>query len=180
MIVINNMCDKMNIPKLFKKTFKPHSNDKPDDYRTILRPTSKNFYSFIVSLEKAIVHNLNIKTFTTKGTYINTIERKYENGQPKGSLNMLSEWLKKNISTPEDLEKLIINPLKRIRKIRQIPAHEMFSNEYDRALYKQQNEIIVNTYGAIRAIRLFFANHPLNRDIDIPEYLVTGEKIVIY
>jgi len=52
--------------------------------------------------------------------------------------------------------------------------------QYDKSLYKKQNEIILKTYKAIRSIRLFFANYPENRDIEIPEYLITGEKIRVY
>ncbi len=49
-----------------------------------------------------------------------------------------------------------------------------------KVLTYQQNEIIIETYKAIRSIRLFFANYPGNKEIEIPEYLITGEKIRIY
>lgn len=180
MIVINNMCENMKIPKLFKKTIEPHGHDKPEDYRMILLPTLKNYYAFILAMEKMIVHNINIKTFISKGVSIKPVDRNDEKGTLKGSLVMLSEWLKNNIRTPEDLDELIINPLKNIRRIRQVPAHEMYSNKYDKSLYTKQNELIREIYSALRAIRLFFANHPSNLEIEIPEYLITGEKIVIY
>ncbi|WP_427339601.1 hypothetical protein [Caloranaerobacter sp. DY30410] len=180
MIVINKMCENMGIPKLFKKTIKPHGYDKPEDYRIILLPTLKNYYSFILTLEKMIVHNINTKTFIKEGFYVKPIDRNDKKGEPKGSLVMFSEWLKNNIRTSEDLDELIINPLKKIRKIRQVPAHEMYSNKYDKSLYRKQNELIIETYKAIRAIRLFFMNHPLNKDMEISEYLITGEKIVVY
>ena len=93
---------------------------------------------------------------------------------------MMSEWLKQNIRTNEDIDELIINPLKSIRKIRQVPAHEIYSNQYDKSLFKKQNEMILETYKAVRSIRLFFANYPGNRSIKIPEYLITGEKIRVY
>lgn len=37
-----------------------------------------------------------------------------------------------------------------------------------------------DTYAAIRAIRLFFANHPLAKDVKVPEYLISGKDIVNY
>lgn len=141
MIIINKMCEKMGIPHLFNKIYKPHTFEKPEDYRIMFLPTLKNYYSFILALEKIIVHN---------------------------------------IKTNEDIDKLIINPLKSIRKIRQVPAHEIYSNQYDKSLYKKQNEIILKTYKAIRSIRIIFANYPGNRDIEIPEYLITGKKIRVY
>jgi len=61
-----------------------------------------------------------------------------------------------------------------------VPAHEIYSNKYDKSLIKRQNEVILETYSAIRSIRLFFANYPGNKDIKIPEYLITGENIRVY
>jgi len=180
MIIINKMCENMGIPHLFRKTYEPHTFEKPEDYRIMFLPTLKNYYSFVLVLEKIIIHNINYKTFITTAKYIKPVERKDGKGNLKHSLNMMSEWLKQNISTNEDIDKLIINPLKSIRKIRQVPAHEIYSNQYDKLLYKKQNEIILETYKAIRSIRLFFANYPGNQDIEIPEYLITGEKIRIY
>jgi hypothetical protein len=180
MIIINKMCENMGIPHLFRKTYEPHTFEKPEDYRIMFLPTLKNYYSFVLVLEKIIIHNINYKTFITTAKYIKPVERKDGKGNLKHSLNMMSEWLKQNISTNEDIDKLIINPLKSIRKIRQVPAHEIYSNQYDKLLYKKQNEIILETYKAIRSIRLFFANYPENQDIEIPEYLITGEKIRVY
>jgi hypothetical protein len=180
MNVINTMCEKMDIPKLFKKTIEPFSNDKPEDYRMILLPTLRNYYSFIVSLEKLLIHSINVKTFTNKSQYIDPIERNNNDGQPKGSLVMLDEWLNKNIRTPKNINDIIITPLRKIRKIRQVPAHEMYSNEFDKKLYKKQNDIIVEVYKSIRAIRLLFSNHPSCKNIEIRDYLITGEKIVVY
>jgi len=180
MMIINKMCENMGIPHLFRKTYEPHTFEKPEDYRIMFLPTLKNYYSFVLVLEKIIIHNINYKTFITTAKYIKPVERKDGKGNLKHSLNMMSEWLKQNISTNEDIDKLIINPLKSIRKIRQVPAHEIYSNQYDKLLYKKQNEIILETYKAIRSIRLFFANYPGNQDIEIPEYLITGEKIRVY
>ena len=36
------------------------------------------------------------------------------------------------------IDELIINPLKSIRKIRQVPAHEIYSNQYDKSLFKSK------------------------------------------
>lgn len=180
MIVINNMCENMDIPHLFNKIYKPHTFEKPEDYRIMFLPTLKNYYGFMLALEKIIVHNINYKTFTTVARFIKPVERKDDKGNLKRSLQMMSEWLKQNIRTSENIDELIINPLKSIRKIRQVPAHEIYSNQYDKSLLKKQNEMILETYKAIRSIRLFFVNYPGNRDIKVPEYLITGENIRVY
>jgi hypothetical protein len=53
----------------------------------------------------------------------------------------------------------------------QKPAHELISNEYDVTLHQKQFDLMNDTYTAIRAIRLFFSNHPLAKDVKIPEHV---------
>ncbi len=180
MIIINKMCENMGIPHLFNKTYEPHTYEKPEDYRIMFLPTLKNYYGFMLALEKIIVHNVNYKTFTAAIKFIKPIERKDKKERLKGSLQMLAEWLKQNIRTNENIDELIINPLKSIRKIRQVPAHGIYSNQYDKSLFEKQDEMILQTYKAVRSIRLFLANYPGNSSVKIPEYLITGEKIRLY
>ncbi len=180
MKVINEQCEHMGIPKLFNKTFGIHYSEMPEGFRNILLPTLKNYYDFVLVLEKIIVHNISYKTFQKDTPHIRGIDRKDESGKDKGSLGMLEEWLSKNIRTQENLTVLIIKPLRNIRTIRQKPAHELISNQYDVTLYQKQFDLINDTYTAIRAIRLFFANHPLAKDVKIPEHLISGTDIVNY
>lgn len=180
MKVINEQCEHMGIPKLFNKTFGTHYSQMPEGFRNILLPTLKNYYDFVLVLEKIVVHNISYKTFQKDAPHIRSIDRKDESGKDKGSLAMFEEWLSKNIRTQENLADLIIKPLKNIRNIRQKPAHELTSNEYDITLYQKQFNLMNDTYTAIRAIRLFFANHPLAKDVKVPEYLVSGKGIVNY
>lgn len=180
MKVINDQCDHIEIPKLFNKTFGTHYSQMPEGFRNILLPTLKNYYDFVLVLEKIVVHNISYKTFQKDAPYIRSVTRQDESGKDKGSLTMFEEWLCKNIRTQENLTEIIIKPLRNIRSIRQKPAHELTSNEYDVRLYKKQIDLIEETYTAIRAIRLFFANHPLAKDVKVPEYLVSGKDIVNY
>jgi len=180
MKVINEQCEHMGIPKLFNKTFGTHYSEMPEGFRNILLPTLKNYYDFVLVLEKIIVHNISYKTFQKDAPHIGSIDRKDKSGKDKGSLVMFEEWLSKNIRTQENLTDLIIKPLKNIRNIRQKPAHELTSNEYDVTLYQKQFNLMNDTYTAIRAIRLFFANHPLAKDVKVPEHLVSGKSIVNY
>lgn len=180
MKVINEQCEHMRIPKLFNKTFGTHYSEMPEGYRNIFLPTLKNYYDFVLVLEKIIVHNISYKTFPKDSLYIRSIDRKDESGKDKGSLVIFEEWLSKNICTKENIADLVIKPLKNIRKIRQKPAHELTSNEYDVTLYQEQFNLMNDAYTAIRSIRLFFANHPLAKDVKVPEHLVSGKDIVNY
>lgn len=180
MKIINKQCEHMGIPKLFNKTFGTHYSEMPEGFRNIFLPTLKNYYDFVLVLEKIIVHNISYKTFQKNAPHIRSIKRKDESDKDKGSLLMFKEWLSKNIRTQENLADLIIKPLKNIRYIRQKPAHELTSNEYDVTLYQKQFNLMNDTYTAIRAIRLFFASHPLAKDVKVPEHLVCGKGIVNY
>ena len=90
---------------------------------------------------------------------------------------MLEEWLKLNISkTSCNFHTEIIAPLRRIRELRQAPAHEIYDDKYDVKIFQKQIEIVNSIYGAIRNIRLMFANHPYARDIPIPQRLLSSGK----
>lgn len=178
--IINQMCTCMGIPKLFKKEFGSVEYERPEDFRIIFLPTLKNYYEFLMTVEKMFVDNINTKTFTVNVYPISSIDPKQDDGRQKGSLNMFSEWMKKNIRTSADLEVDIMKILKDIRKERQKPAHGISVNEYSTELYEKQNNLIINLYKSIRNIRLLFKNHPMNQDIEINEYLITGKNIELY
>lgn len=180
MKIINKQCQTMEINPLFSQTYGTHYSEIPEGYRNILLPTMKNYYDFVLVLEKMFVHNISIKAFQKDSFLIEKIDRRNEKGEIKGSLTMLSEWLNKNIKTYISIDETIISPLKKIRKIRQIPAHQLTDNSFDVSLYNKQNELVIETYKSIRFIRLLFSNHPATESIKIPDYLFTGENIVIH
>ncbi|MDR3644018.1 MAG: AAA family ATPase [Clostridia bacterium] len=175
--IINKQCTAIGIPTLFCHTFSTHYTEKPEGYRNILFPTLKNFDDFVLVLEKITVNNISYKTFQVDAPYVKKVKRNDDTGNNKSSLVMLEEWLKQNIRTPEDISKQIINPLRNLRKMRQQPAHEIVANQYDISLYQRQADLMDITYDAIRAIRLFLANHPLAKDVEVPEYLISGKNI---
>ncbi|MDD4080493.1 MAG: hypothetical protein PHP02_03640 [Eubacteriales bacterium] len=180
MKVINKQCEKMGIPKLFNKTFDADPYTTPDGYRNIFLPTLKNYYDFVLVLEKMVVHNISYKTFQRNSNRIGAVDRKDESGKDKGSLQMFEEWLLKNICTKENLSELIIGPLRCLRSIRQKPAHILERNDYDIALYQKQQDLMNSIYSAVRAIRIFFSNHPDARDAEVSDTLRTGVGIVDY
>lgn len=180
MIVINKQCKKMAIPELFNKTFDTDPYNTPDGYRNIFLPTLKNYYDFVLVLEKIVVQNISIKAFLKDTSIIRAIDRKDETGRDKGSLKMFEEWLEKNIRTQENLRELIVAPLRYLRSIRQKPAHELNKNDYDIELYQKQQDLINGTYEAIRAVRILFSNHPDAKDVEVSETLRTGVGIVDY
>ena len=92
---------------------------------------------------------------------------------------MLEEWLSKNTSASiSSIKTVIIAPLRKIRKIRQSPAHKIYGNEYDIKYYTDQQEIMSDTYISIANIRKLLSSHPLAKHVEIPDYLIDGSKIV--
>lgn len=179
-VIINKMCDNMKLPHLFREEFSNHTYHNIEDFRIMFFPTYKNYNNFILVLEKLFINNLNEKIFTYDSYPFIVISKIDTNGNTKGSLQMFSEWLAKNVKTQLNTDKEIFNVLKKIRKLRQVPAHKIVSNEYKPELIEEQDNLIVDLYKSIRAIRLLFTNYPGNNQIEIPEYLVTGEHIKLF
>jgi len=179
---INEMCDCMLIDKLYKKEYKfntSNQEDRPIHFHNVLMPTRDNYYNFINTLEKLVINNINATTFTKNSVYIGAIEAKDENGNSKGTLRMFEEWLLKNVRGGNPIED-IIKPLKKLRKLRQKPAHQLYVNEYNEKIWSDQNKLVNDVYTAVRNIRLVFSNHPRTSEVEIPSCLFDGEHIVCY
>ena len=180
MEIINQQCEAIGLPPLFNHIYSNTYGERPARFGSILLPTLKNYYDFVLVLEKLLVHNVSIKTFQKDVGIIRGIERKNEDGNDKGSMVMFKEWMEKNVRSNFDIDNVIIAPLKKIRKIRQAPAHELYSNEYDITIYEQQKTLVDESYEALRAIRSLLMGHPLAKRIAVPNHLLTGKDIVFY
>ena len=181
MKTINAMCTAMSIPPLFSHTYGTHFSEMPEGYRNILLPTKKNYYDFVLVMEKMLVHNISSKTFTVNGINVRGIDKQDDNGNIKGSIQMLEEWLCANTTAKdEDIHRVIISPLRRIRKIRQLPAHELSSNEYNIKYYTDQFDLINDAYVSLASIRDLLRSNPATKCVSIPNYLIDGTPIVNY
>ena len=181
--IINQMCENMRLPALF---LNPPSPEKQwcssPTYRNMLLPTLDEYYSFVTALEKIVVQNLNVKVFRKDGVGFIPIPAEPGVTNPK-TLQIFEEWLERNDlfkNGDDSWKEKIIRPLKRLRKERQIPAHETYINKYDPELYTKQDRMIEEIYSAVRNIRLLFATHHSNHAVKIPDYLITEDKIRIY
>ena len=179
---INEMCAAIGIPKMFLKEFPSDTslfNEKPSDFHVLIMPTEKKYYDFVITLEKMITGNLNINTFLTSACLIKPIEREDEDGKVKGSLTLLAEWFTQNTRLA-NIDADIKLPLRELIKERQTPAHKIIENKYDKSYWKKQNEFMQKVYIAVRNIRRLMANHPMCRQVEIPDYLYDGKHIRSY
>ena len=181
MIAINKICDAIGIPALFNHTYGTHFTEMPEGFRNILLPTKKNYYDFVLVLEKLLVHNISYKTFMHSGFNVKIVSRKDDAGNDKGSLQMLLEWLCINTTADKNkIREFIITPLKTIRKIRQAPAHELSANTYDIDYYQKQFDLVNDAYCSIRCLRELLHSHPYGKTVNLPDYFSDGTTIVNY
>ena len=81
----------MELPELFAHLYGTGYNEMSEGNRSNLLPTLKNYYDFVLVMEKLVVHNISIKTFQKDSLLISKIERKDEEGTENRSIVMLQE-----------------------------------------------------------------------------------------
>lgn len=178
---INKLSQLIGKPTLFKETFE---DNRPEGFTSMLRPTRQNFDEFIHLADKLVSENINQEFF--KGDI--PLEREVIRGggsveiQRRGTLQLLEEWLKQKYRAQggKDVSREVLEPFKKIRKLRQKPAHALRDNEYDRSYPKQQDDILGEACLALTKLRLILWSHPQARERYTPPNWLDGDKIVFY
>lgn len=178
--IINQMVASMGRPPLFRDDFGEYGKNRPKHFGFLIRPTLKEFNDFMLLLDKMLSDNINKKFFQNEVPYENETKRK--DGKikvtQKGTLQILDDWIRKFFRTNDWKPwEETITTLRKIRKMRQKPAHSVNEDVFDQKYFKEQREIIKSAYSAVRTLRLMFANHPKVRDaaIEIPDWLKNGK-----
>jgi hypothetical protein len=176
MRLINQACDAIGWPNLFKTDF--HEN-KPRELAFLLRPTEKEYYAFVHTLDKMLSENINRDFFRGMSTEeeIPRADGKIEVRQ-KGTIRLLSEWIVENFKPPGqkdiELQTEAIQSLKTIRSERTTPGHRIIEDKFDQQFIHKQRELMDGAYMAVRVLRSMLMNHPLARNIEVSEYLEKG------
>lgn len=174
---INEMCKLMGRPPLFRDEYV--DGKKPRGFSFLIRPTSREFNDFILLLDKLISDNIN------KSFFMKDVEFEYDEIRPsdgkvvaiqKGTIRILEEWLNKmwKVVDRKPIEETI-SAFKKVRKLRQNPAHSIKEDSFHQKYFKEQREIMIKAYTGIRTLRLLFANHPKVKGYKVPDWLQTGE-----
>ena len=175
--LINKMCSVMGRPHIFNEDF---YENRPRTFSFLVRPTLEEYNSFVLTLDKMMSDNINKEFFMNEVS--DESEEIRNDGKiiikSKGTITMLDEWLNLRFR-PSDRKTMqnLINVFKKVRKLRQKPAHVIRLNVFDQKFFHLQRELIVTAYDAVRTLRLIFANHPLvcAAKIDILDYLYEGK-----
>lgn len=175
--VINKMSEIIGKPGLFRNSY---YNDRPKEFGFLLRPTASEFNDFMLLLDKMMSDNINKKFFGDEVELETEEER--DDGKiivrQKGTIQILESWVNKYFkpTDPAPVEKMMAT-FKKVRKLRQKPAHKVNTNQFDQAIFRRQREIVIDAYDAVRTLRMILANHPEVRKNppEISDRLFKGE-----
>lgn len=172
--IVNELSNLIFEKQLFLKTFA--DENRPKEFTFFLSPTLENYNKFIFLLDKMISDNINKKFFENIDHYNyedvanGVVERK-----TKGTLQLLEEWLKKNIHLKNEKGyDILINSFKKVRKERQSPAHKIQENIYDKDFHTKQMEMMKEVYFSMQGLRIILKQHPLASEYKIEKWIEEG------
>ena len=169
---INLFCTQMGKPPLFRTEFRELK--RPHGFGILLRPTKKEFRDFALLLDQMLSDDLNRDFF--KGDVGLNRNLTDEDGkpviQPKGTIQLLEEWIAKKFRPADQapIEQMFAH-FRSVRKVRQKPAHKVEDNEFDQKCVAEQRDVISSAYGAVHTLRMVLENHPAARKDEVPDYL---------
>lgn len=171
-VEINRMCELMGKPKLFRTEYLDLK--RPRGFGILIRPTKKEFRDFALLLDQLLSDDLN-RDFFRGDLELNrnlTDEDGNRVTQPKGTIQLLEEWVgsKFRPAEPAEMAQLFAN-FRAVRKVRQKPAHIIEDNEFDQKYVAEQRELISQAFDAVRTLRMVLENHPATREHEVPDYL---------
>lgn len=169
MSFINIYTEELYSEKLFKETFE---QDRPRDFAMLLRPTKRQMNEFVMILDKLLSENINTQIFSniqmTKSAITDDGEKITKS---MGSLTGLESWLKKIYSFKHsDSPREILASFRKVRKLRQKPAHKHELDIFDQAYFKQQENLVIEVFRTLNGIRLLLGRHPKIKDSELPEW----------
>jgi len=172
---INEFSKLMGRPTLFHESYR---ENRPKEFGFLIRPTLKEFNSFVHLLDKMLSENINKDFFQHDIPYER--ETKRADGkiivQEIRTIALLKEWLNAKFWTPDPkpIDEMIETFLK-IRRMRMAPAHKVDEDRFEPRYLDEQRKLMIEAYSAIRTLRLVFANHPKTKTYVVPEWLFKGE-----
>jgi hypothetical protein len=86
---------------------------------------------------------------------------------------MLEEWLLAEIiwDDANEFRKVVIAPLRDVRRMRQEPAHTFTADRFSADYYDSRRKLLWAVFNSLSHIRVTLAKHPSARDIKVPSWL---------
>jgi hypothetical protein len=160
--LINKMTELMKMPPMFLQTY---SEQRPREFAFLLRPTLAEFNRFVLLLDQLLSDNLNKQFFASASIPLEDEETRSDGKiiiRARGTIALLEAWMGRYFHPvdPEPIEK-IFTTFRKVRKLRQQPAHKINEDVFDQQHFKNQRQLVIEAYDAVRYIRQALANHPL-------------------
>ena len=159
---INQMCVLIGKPQLFRESY---CQERIRGFEFLLRPTKSELEGFVHLLDKMMSDNISKDFFRGDLELEREVTRRTDGKivvEPKGTIQLLEEWLRKFYSSAEseDPVEILVKAFRKIRKLRQEPAHRIGLDMFDQAIFKEQRALIIEAYNAVRILRIIFGLHP--------------------
>jgi hypothetical protein len=169
---VNELARLMGRRPLFRSEF--HGVARPRAFGFLIRPTLKEFNAFVLLLDQIVSDNLDLGFFA--GDVSLEEERPRADGRVevvrKGSLRVLDEWLTSVVRLDDPSAKdEVLAAFRKIRALRQRPAHAVEEDVFDQKYFKDQRDLVIEAYRAMRTLRMIFALHPATHEHAVPQWL---------
>lgn len=178
--LINQMAKVIRKKPLFRQDFGPHAENRPKRLALLIRPTLEEFNAAVLLLDKVLSDNISTKFFEGAIPLASEIERRDGKIEvrPKGTITLLDEYLRSVYRTDDwSVWDEAIASLRKVRKLRQSPAHGVKEDVFDPEYARQFRELCVEGYGALHTLRTCLQRHPAVRGagIEVPHALEAGK-----
>jgi hypothetical protein len=156
----------------------PEGEDVPIGLTSFLRPTAENFNRFVMALDKLLSESIDVKFF--EGKVALETETVRPDGKivvkSKGTLTLLEEWLLEEVNwdDPDALRGVVIQPLRKVRRLRQTPAHTFAPDSFSARYREDRKQLLWDVFNSLANISETFAKHPRAHQIQIPAWLRDG------
>ena len=175
--LINEMVRLMGKPPLFRRTFE---TDWPRDFSVLLRPTLKGYFDFVHTMDKMLSDNINKDFFRDDIPLEEEITRKDGKVEVRqhATVSLLDKWLRKTVRLGDDAPyEAIVGPLRRVRQLRQRPAHDLPQDAFDSKYHRDQEELVAEVHQGLTGLCLVLSTHPRVKaaGFRLPDWLEQGK-----
>jgi hypothetical protein len=144
----------------------------------LLRPTLREFNEFVSLLDKLMSGNMN-KDFFRGEVSAETQEERSDGKfviRQKGTIALLKEWVASVFRTDQqEMIEEMISTFRKVREMRQRPAHAIDENKFDHSYFHKQRELMIDAYQAMSTLRQVLGCHPDASGFQLPGYMERSE-----
>lgn len=144
--------------------------ERPQEFGWILRPSQKEWDTFIHQLDKLISENVRTEALAAMKAPIQD-----KQGNKLGTLKRLAEAISMR-NVPMQVVMEIMKPLFEVRAARQKPAHTLRVNTKDNQLTRKQVQLMEDINYSLECLRRFWQKHPLTKSWEEPDYLAESAR----